>query len=176
MFVETTPLPAAAHVAVERNKKMPVVCLGKALKELPPELLVGAFLKVDAKDTAAEGFVACTRAPIILYPDARQSRSNDDSYAQQTCRLRPSIRVERYRSDIAARRVSNRHRRAVDRGIVVSGLSAHFDDDFCPGPSCLHGRDGAHRPSRPSGSAGARQCDGVSFTSGGRMSHVVASP
>lgn len=107
-------------------------------KNFRPTFFSAPFLKSAVTDTAAERFVACTSAPIIPYPE-RQSSSNDDPHAQQTCRLQPSIRAERYRSDTAARRVSSRHRRAVDRGIVVPGLSARFDDDFCPGPSCLHG-------------------------------------
>src|SRR5262249_32897818 len=93
-------------------------------KNFRPTFFSAPFLKSAVTDTAAERFVACPSAPIIPYPDARQSSSNDDPHAQQTCRLQPSIRVERYRSDIAARRVSSRHRRAVDRGIVVPGLSA----------------------------------------------------
>src|SRR6266511_3973599 len=51
-------------------------------KNFRPSFLSARFWKSTVKDTEAEGFVACTRALIIRYPDARQSAPMIDPYAQ----------------------------------------------------------------------------------------------
>ena len=38
-----------------------------AIEELPPELLIGAILEVDGRDTAASKFIACTTATIFPF-------------------------------------------------------------------------------------------------------------
>jgi hypothetical protein len=104
-----------------------------AIEELPPELLLGTFLEVDGERYGSEGFVACTRAPVTSYPDTQRCSFYDFSYAEQICRLRPSIRPERRRPDFAARRVQSCDGRAVDLGIVLSGLPTCSHNDFRAG-------------------------------------------
>jgi hypothetical protein len=59
-----------------------MLALGHAIEELPTDLSLAPLLKSTVRDTTAERFVACTRAPTIPSPAARQSKSHADPYAR----------------------------------------------------------------------------------------------
>lgn len=109
---------------------------------------------VCAADCHTGRYSRLDRCTCVLSTFRRWLKSNEHSNDPQGRQIQQSLLDRRDRPSFTRRQLRGRHRRRVDRGTVVSGLSSC--GDYAASSYTIVDRDGDHRPGRSRGSTGTR--------------------